>query len=100
MAVSSDLTVKQRGGMGPHSRGINCPRVAQPSPPVEGAGKAGCALPPRSRVQNVHKNTHTSIQVQRKHSGLPCAMVLTVYPVLSLATGLSCHHRPRCLTRT
>jgi hypothetical protein len=43
---------------------------------TEGAGKAGRALHPRSRVQYVHKNTHTSIQVQRRTSGLPCAMVL------------------------
>jgi hypothetical protein len=28
-----------------------------------------------------------------KHSGIPCAMVLTVSSALSLATGLSCHHR-------
>jgi hypothetical protein len=42
----------------------------------EGAGKTGCALHPRSRVQNVRVKTHTSIQVQRKHSGLPCAVVL------------------------
>jgi hypothetical protein len=40
------------------------------------AGKTGCALHPRSRVQGVDKKTHTSIQVQRKQSGLPCAMVL------------------------
>ena len=43
---------------------------------TEGAGKTGCALHPRSRVQYVHKNAHTSIQVQRRASGLPCAMVL------------------------
>src|SRR6266702_8408429 len=42
----------------------------------EGAGKTGCTLHPRSRVQFAHKNAHTSIQVQRKHSGLPCAMAL------------------------
>jgi hypothetical protein len=45
-------------------------------PKTEGAGKTGCALHPRSRAQIVHQETHTSIQVQRKHSGLPCAMVL------------------------
>jgi hypothetical protein len=33
------------------------------------------------------KKTHTSIQVQRKQSGLPCAMVLTVSFVLSSVTG-------------
>jgi hypothetical protein len=42
----------------------------------EGAGKAGCALHPRSRVQMHTAKTHTSIQVQRRTSGLPCAMVL------------------------
>ena len=40
---------------------------------TEGAGKTGCALHPRSRVQLRTENAHTSIQVQRKHSGLPCA---------------------------
>src|SRR6267142_1536461 len=47
-----------------------------PSLGIEGAGKTGCALHPRSRVQSAQKETHTSIQVQRKHSGLPCAMAL------------------------
>jgi hypothetical protein len=46
----------------------------------EGAGKTGCALHPRPRVQRVVKKAHTSIQVQRKHSGLPCAMVLRLIP--------------------
>src|ERR1700761_7179523 len=42
---------------------------------VEGAGKTGCALHPRSHVQScIKENAHMSIQVQRKHSGLPCAM--------------------------
>jgi hypothetical protein len=48
----------------------------------EGAGKTGCALHPRSRVQCASKNAHTSIQVQRKHSGLPCAMVLRLIRAL------------------
>src|SRR5258707_1588741 len=46
----------------------------------EGAGNAGCALHPRSRVQNCAKETHTSIQVQRKHSGIPHAMALRLMP--------------------
>jgi hypothetical protein len=46
----------------------------------EGAGNAGCLLHPRSRVQYVHKNTHTSIQVQSEHSGIPCTMVLRLMP--------------------
>jgi hypothetical protein len=44
-------------------------------PSREGAGKTGCALHPRSHVQRQTKNAHEQ-QVQRKHSGLPCAMVL------------------------
>jgi hypothetical protein len=43
---------------------------------TEGAGKTGCALHPRSRVRFAQTKVHTSIQVQRKHSGLPCAMAL------------------------
>src|SRR6266702_8438776 len=46
----------------------------------EGAGNAGCALHPRSRVQICAKSAHTSIQVQRKHSGIPRAMVLRLMP--------------------
>src|ERR1700676_2325962 len=42
----------------------------------EGAGNTGCTLPPRSRVQKCTTKTHTSIQVQRRQSGIPCAMVL------------------------
>jgi hypothetical protein len=44
------------------------------------------AAPAVSRA-NRQKKTHTSIQVQRKQSGLPCAMVLTVSFVLSPVTG-------------
>jgi hypothetical protein len=75
-------------------RGATRPRYAFISRPEEGAGKAGCALHPRSRVQDAQKNAHTSIQVQRRQSGLPCAMVLTAYFVLSPVIGLSCHRRP------
>jgi hypothetical protein len=48
--------------------------------PNEGAGKTGCALHPRSRVQCAQGSAHTSIQVQRRASGLPCAMVLRLMP--------------------
>ena len=44
---------------------------------AEGAGNTGCTLHPRSRVQKCTTKTHTSIQVQRRQSGIPCAMVLT-----------------------
>jgi len=60
------------------SRDMNCPSFALslPSSNTEGAGKTGCALHPRSRVQCAQRSAHTSIQVQRRASGLPCAMVL------------------------
>src|ERR1700743_3431014 len=45
------------------------------------------AAPAVSRAKG-SKKAHTSIQVQRKQSGLPCAMVLTVSFVLSPVTGL------------
>ena len=43
---------------------------------IEGAGKTGCLLHPRSRVRFALARMHTSIQVQRGHPGLPCAMAL------------------------
>jgi hypothetical protein len=63
------------------SRGMIYPRFSfcRPST-VEGAGNAGCALHPRSRVQDAQGKAHTSIQVQRRQSGIPCAMVLRLMP--------------------
>jgi hypothetical protein len=54
------------------------------------------AAPAVSRAK-LCKKAHTSIQVQRKQSGLPCAMVLTVSFGLSPVIGLSCHRRLRKL---
>src|SRR6202012_1097983 len=49
----------------------------------EGAGKTGCALHPRSHVRCASKRMlHMSIQVQRKHSGLPCATALRLIRAL------------------
>src|ERR1700675_3896774 len=56
----------------------------------EGAGKAGCALHPRSRVQCASRNAHTSIQVQRRTPGLPCAMALRLIRGRP-GDRLSCH---------
>ena len=43
---------------------------------IEGAGKTGCALHPRSHGRVAIGMLPTSIQVQRRASGLPCAMAL------------------------
>ena len=64
---------------------------------TKGAGNAGCALHPRSRVQSAQKKAHTSIQVQRRQSGIPCAMVLRLMPcsprrrirLVTVAAGLT-----------
>jgi hypothetical protein len=89
----SDSTVKQREDVSRRSRGVRRPSFANfPPPPssTEGAGKAGCALHPRSRAQIVQGNAHTSIQVKRRQSGFPCAMG---YGLLRALPGdrLSCH---------
>jgi hypothetical protein len=58
----------------------------------EGAGKTGCALHPRSRVQKQIENAH-------EHTGSAEAIRpslrdgVTAYFELSLVTGLFCHHR-------
>jgi hypothetical protein len=66
----------------PPSRGADSARGLHECCPSrrEGAGNAGCALHPRSRVQKAQKNAHTSIQVQRRQSGIPCAMALRLMP--------------------
>jgi hypothetical protein len=73
-----------------------CPSFGLGSPEKEGAGNAGCALHPRSRVQNAQAKTHTSIQVQRRQSGIPCAMALRLtsrsprrrIPLVTVTSGL------------
>ena len=69
----------------------------QDHPPekTEGAGKTGCALHPRSRVQNAHsKNAH-------EHTGSAETLRpslrsgFTAYFELSPVTALFCHRRPR-----
>jgi hypothetical protein len=43
-------------------------------------GRPGAGWHPRSRVQEMRKDTHTSIQVSAETSGLPRAMVLRLMP--------------------
>jgi hypothetical protein len=54
---------------------------------IRGRRNAGCALHPRSRVQKKWR-THTSIQVQRRHSDIPCAMALRFTSRSSRRSGL------------
>jgi hypothetical protein len=102
-------TIQTAEGMTSHSRG-RCARALQEVVPQksEGAGNAGCALHPRSRVRRAQKKVHTSIQVQRKHSGIPCAMALRLISrsprrrirLVTVAGGLSVHRKPGWVTKT
>ena len=80
------------------SRGADRPRFAfsLPSRKLEGAGKTGCTLHPRSRVQLRTKNAHTSIQVQAEHPAFPAQWL---YGLLRALPGelLFCLRRPRKL---
>jgi hypothetical protein len=60
----------------------------------EGAGKAGCALHPRSRVQNCRGRRHTSIQVKRRHPTFP-AQWFKAYTCSPRRSGFACHRRQR-----
>src|SRR5437879_9361554 len=70
LAMTVDMPSHSRGAMRPEFCWKPCPRN------TEGAGKTGCALHPRSRVRLHKAKLHTSIQVQRRTPGLPCAMAL------------------------
>src|ERR1700692_4111077 len=48
----------------------------------EGAGNAGCALHPRSRVQRVENKTHTSIQGSGEHPTFPAQWLYGLYRAL------------------
>jgi hypothetical protein len=77
-ACDSDSIVKQQEDVIPHSRGAIRPRLCVSLTLSGGRGRRESrvrAAPAVSRAR-VCKETHTSIQVQRKQSGLPCAMVL------------------------
>ena len=59
----------------------------------EGAGNAGCLARTRGLVCEVGRHTSIVTTGRPKHSGIPCATVLTVSFVISPGTGLSCPRR-------
>ena len=61
---------------------------------TEGAGKTGCALHPRSRVQNCAKKRTRAYRYSRS---IPASLRngFTAYAVLSPATNSSCHRHRR-----
>ena len=92
-AVSNFATVRHRSP----SRGRIPPELCISFvPPIrEGAGNAGCALHPRSRVQDCTKkcaHEHTGSAETLRHS---LRNGFTAYALLSPATNSSCHRRCR-----
>jgi hypothetical protein len=67
-----------------HSRDIICPRFCKfIGPPKErGRREDRVRAAPAVPCAKVDKKTHTSIQVQRKHPGLPCAMCYSLFRAL------------------
>ena len=78
----------------PHSRGTMrpscCVNVPLEKQRAQGMPGARCA---RSRVCSVDKAHALVTTVTPETPGIPRAMVLTVYSVLSPVTGLFCHRR-------
>jgi hypothetical protein len=74
------------------------PKLCQQLPSrKEGAGNAGCALHPQSRVQN--KKAHEVVTTgSPEQPGIPRAMVLTVSFVISPVIGLCCHRHRQVTT--
>ena len=79
----------------PHSRGGMRPRFAFRVPRTGGSRKCRMrAAPAVSRAKGKRK-THTSIQVQQRHSGIPCAMALRLTSRSPRRIGLCCLRRLR-----
>jgi hypothetical protein len=75
------------------ARGARVCSKVLPSENQRAQGKPGARCT-RSRACSV-ESTRVSHHRSTGTPGLPCAMVLTAYFALSLATGLCCHHRRR-----
>ena len=85
------------------SRGTMCPRFIQnlcPSKRREQGMPGACCT--RGLVCKMDWSTHTSIQVQPEHSGIPCAMALRLMPrsprrrirLVTVADGLAVDRKP------
>jgi hypothetical protein len=72
----------------PHSRGVFRPSFALSFRPMKGAGNAGRSLRPQPCAQNKIKHTSVVTTGSPDSPGIPYAMVLTGYFVLSPVIGL------------
>ena len=87
LAMTVDTVSRSRDALRPRFAVVLAPSKK------EGAGNAGCALHPRSRVQWWIGMAHTSIQVQRRHPTFPAQWL---YGLLRALPGerLFCLRRP------
>ncbi len=79
----SDSIVKQPWAARPHSRGADSARAWHRWPPSRTRGRRESRVRAAPAVSCAKwKKTHTSIQVQRRQSGFPCAVVYGLYRAL------------------
>jgi len=83
--------------MTPRSRGAFRPRFASSFALLENRGRREDRVraAPAVSCAIAHKNAHTSIQVQRRASGLPCAMVLRRTSCSPRCANSFSHRRPQ-----
>jgi hypothetical protein len=89
MTANPNTTPRSRGAMGP-SFARQCPSVNR--------GRRECrvpAAPTASRANGKFKHTSVVTTGSDGSTGIPRAMVLTAYSVLSPATNSSCHRHQR-----
>ena len=86
-------TAKPTSNATPHSRGAMRPSCARMLP-LENRGRRESRVLAAPAASCVKIKTHELVTARTpRSSGLPCAMVLTAYFVLSPVIGLSCHRR-------
>jgi hypothetical protein len=87
----------QRANTTSPSRGTICPSFAfrRPSKAKREQGMPGARCTRGLVCRVAQKKAHTSIQVQRRHSGIPCAVVLRLMPCSPRRANSSCHRRCR-----
>ena len=72
----------------------DAPELCEGSPSKRGSGECRMRAAPAVSCAKLCEEAHTSIQVQRRQSGIPRAMALRLMP-RSSATNSSCHRHRR-----
>src|SRR5437899_5103807 len=95
LAMTVDIVSRSRGALRPRFA------ISFALFEIEGAGKTGCLLHPRSRVRFAQTKVHTSIQGS---GSIPAFPAQWLYGLLRALPGerLFCHRRPQeaCFSRT